>query len=246
MTNDHKTPAIILVNPQMGENIGAAARAVANFGLSDLHLVDPRDGWPNKIAEANAVGALDVINPVQVFETTAEAVKDYNVVYATTARPRDMRKPVMTPEAAINDMHNRHASGQKTAILMGGERAGLTNEDIALAQNIISVPVNPDFSSLNLAQCVLLLCYEWRRQADETSPTILPEGDSPEAKQGEVIEFLSRLENELESHKFFREENMRPTMMRNIRNIFTRNHLSEQEVKTLHGVISALIGNKIR
>lgn len=238
-------PAIILINPQMGENIGAAARAVANFGLSDLHLVDPRDGWPNKIAEANAVGALEVINPVQVFENTSDAIKDYNIVYATTARPRDMRKPVMTPEAAITDMHNRHASGQKTAILMGGERAGLTNEDIALAQNIISVPVNPDFSSLNLAQCVLLLCYEWRRQADETTPIILPEGDSPEAKQGEVIEFLSRLENELESHRFFREENMRPTMMRNIRNIFTRNNLSEQEVKTLHGIISALIGNKI-
>lgn len=240
------SPTIILVNPQMGENIGATARAIANFGLSELHLVAPRDGWPSKIAEANAVGALDVINPVQVFETTAKAITDYHTVYATTARPRDMRKAVMTPEAAITDMRARHASGQKTAILMGGERAGLTNEDIALAQNIISVPVNPDFSSLNLAQCVLLLCYEWRRQDDETPPHTLPEGDSALATQGTVIELMSRLENELDVHKFFREENMRPTMMRNIRNIFTRNHLSEQEVKTLHGIISALIGNKVK
>lgn len=242
MTN----PAIILVQPQMGENIGAAARAVANFGLSDLHLVAPRDGWPNKIAEANSVGALNVINPVQVYETTAEAIQHYNVVYATTARPRDMRKAVMTPEAAITDMRTRHNSNQTTAILMGGERAGLTNEDIALAQNIISVPVNPDFSSLNLAQCVLLLCYEWRRQEYETEPLIMPQGDSPEANQGGVIELMQRLENELDNHRFFREEKMRPTMMRNIRNIFTRNHLSEQEVKTLHGIISALIGNKVK
>jgi tRNA/rRNA methyltransferase len=239
------SPAIILVQPQMGENIGAAARAIANFGLKDLHLVAPRDGWPNKIAEANAVGAFDHINPVQVFENTAEAISDYHIVYATTARPRDMRKPVMTPEAAITDMHTRHSQGQKTAILFGGERAGLTNEDISLAQNIISVPVNDQFASLNLAQCALLLCYEWKRQQDEIAPDILPDGDSPEATQGEVNEFLSRLENELDTHKFFREKNMRPTMMRNIRNIFARNHLSEQEVKTLHGVISALIGNKI-
>ncbi len=239
-------PAIILVTPQMGENIGAAARAVANFGLSDLHLVDPRDGWPSKIAEANSVGALDKINPVKIFETTKDAIKDYHVVYATTARPREMRKPVMTPEHAVSDMVKHQKEDKKTAILFGGERAGLTNEDISLAQNIISVPVNPDFASLNLAQCVLLLGYEWRRQHNDTAPLIMPEGDSPTANQGEVTEFLDRLENELDNHKFFREENMRPTMMRNIRNIFTRNQMSEQEVKTLHGIISALIGNKVR
>ena len=155
-----------------------------------------------------------------------------------------MQKPVMTPESAVLDMREQHTKGQKTAILFGGERAGLTNEDISLAQNIISVPVNPEFASLNLAQCVLLLGYEWRRQHDKTAPITMPEGDSPTADQGEVTEFLNRLENELENHKFFREENMRPTMMRNIRNIFTRNQMSEQEVKTLHGIVSALIGNK--
>lgn len=239
-------PAIILVAPQMGENIGAAARAVANFGLDTLHLVNPRDGWPNAYASANAVGALDIINPVEVFETTAEAIKPYHTVYATTARPRDMRKSVMTPESAIADMHQRHATGQKTAILFGGERAGLINDDIALAQHIISVPVNPDFASLNLAQCVLLLCYEWRRQMDETPAIELPETTGTLATQDQIVGFVDRLENELETHNFFREENMRPTMMRNIRNIFTRRDMSDQEVNTLHGIVSALIGNKIR
>jgi tRNA/rRNA methyltransferase len=243
---DKTSPAIILVSPQMGENIGASARAIANFSLETLHLVSPRDGWPNKVAEANSVGAFDMINSIEVFESTADAIKEYHTVYATTARPRDMRKSVMTPESAITDMHERHAKGQRTAILFGGERAGLTNEDISLAQHIISVPVNPDFSSLNLSQSVLLMAYEWRRQADDTPQNIIPEGDSPEANQGEVIELIERLENELEAHNFFREANMRPTMMRNIRNIFTRNNMSEQETKTFHGIISALIGNKVK
>lgn len=240
------TPAIILVSPQMGENIGAAARAVANFGLRDLHLVAPRDGWPNKIAEANSVGAFEHINPIEVFDNTAEAIEPYHTVYATTARPRDMRKSVMTAESAIADMHRRHADGQRTAILFGGERAGLLNDDIALAQHIISVPVNPDFASLNLAQCVLLLCYEWRRQIDNTPAIELPETTGSPATQKQLIGFVERLENELEAHQFFREENMRPTMMRNIRNIFTHRDLSDQEVNTLHGIVSALIGNKIR
>lgn len=228
----------------MGENIGAAARAVANFGLETLHLVAPRDGWPSKIAEANAVGAFDIINPVEVFDTTAEAIGDYHIIYATTARPRDMRKSVMTPEGAIADMHARHAKGQKTAILFGGERAGLSNEDTALAQHIISVPVNPQFLSLNLAQCVLLLGYEWRRQADKTPAEFLPEGDSVDATQKEILDLVDRLEAELDAHHYFREANLRPTMMRNIRNIFTRRTLSEQEVRTFHGIISALIGKK--
>ena len=228
----------------MGENIGAAARAVANFRLETLHLVAPRDGWPSEIATANAVGALDILNPVKVFETTQEAIGEYHTIYATTARPRDMRKSVMSAEGAIADMHTRHASGQKTAILFGGERAGLTNEDIALAQHIVSVPVNPAFASLNLAQCVLLLSYEWRRQADNTPPEFLPEGDSLDATQAEIIGLVDRLESELDAHHYFREANMRPTMMRNIRNIFTRRNMSEQEVRTFHGIISALIGNK--
>lgn len=242
MTND--APSIILIAPQMGENIGAAARAMANFGLMDLKIVRPRNGWPSERAEANAVGALDVINPVEVLETTAEALEGFHTVYATTARPRDMRKNVMTPHSAIQDMRHKHASNQKTAILFGGERAGLSNEDIALAHNIISVPVNPEFSSLNLAQSVLLIAYEWLQSADNTATEHLPTGGSAPVTHEELHGFIDRLEDELDTKNFFRNEDMRPSVMRNIRNIFSRINMSEQEVKTFHGIISALIGNK--
>lgn len=238
--------AIILVQPQMGENIGAAARAMANFELEDLTLIQPRDGWPNKIAQANAVGAFDILPPVQVFETTADALKNYHTIYATTARPRDMRKPVMTARHAAQDIVQKQSEGLKTAILFGGERAGLTNEDISLAHNIISIPVNPDFSSLNLGQSVLLLANEIFQASHETTPTELPTGDSAPVSHAELQDMLNRLEMELENHKFFRNPDMRPTMMRNIRNIFTRADLSEQETRTLQGIISALIGNKVK
>ena len=154
------SPAIILIAPQMGENIGASARAMCNFGLEELKLVNPRDGWPSDSATANAVGALDIMPPVEVFENTVDALKPYHAIYATTARARDMRKPVYSARQAATDIAEKQAQGLRTAIMFGGERAGLTNEDIALAHNIINIPANPDFSSLNLAQSVLLIANE--------------------------------------------------------------------------------------
>jgi tRNA/rRNA methyltransferase len=241
-------PSIILVSPQMGENIGAAARGIANFNLHDLRLVNPRDGWPSKIAEANAVGALDVISPVQVFDNTADALKEFHVVYATTARSRDMRKKVFTPREAAQTMTQDASTGKRSAILFGGERAGLSNEDVAQAHHIISVPVNEEFASLNLAQTVLLMAYEINLTHNKKLPpaTDLPVGESQPASHEELNEMVERLEDELQAHNFFRNEDMRPTMMRNIRNIFSRVDMTEQEVRTFHGIISALIGKKIK
>jgi len=232
---------IILVKPQMGENIGAAARAMANFGLTTLKLVAPRDGWPNKIAEANSVGAFDHMNPIEVFDTVEDAVAPYNTVYATTARPRDMRKKVFTPETAVTEILK--TPDQKSAILFGGERAGLDNDDIAHAHNIITLPTNDAFSSLNLGQCVLALCYELKRQTDSTKPH-KPTGKSDIANAQDLNEFVTRLNTELENAHFFRNEDMKPTMTRNIRAIFTHGDLTQQEVSTLQGILSALIGNK--
>lgn len=239
-------PTIILVSPQMGENIGAAARAMANFALKDLKLVNPRDGWPNKIAEANAVGAFDILNSVEIFNSTADALQDYHTVYATTARPRDMRKNVMTARHAAQDIKDKKSQGLKTAILFGGERAGLTNDDISLAHNIISIPVNPDFSSINLGQSVLLIANEIFQKTNKTTPEKLPVGDSTPVTHAELNELIDRLETELEKKKFFRNPDMRPTLIRNIRNMFTRINMTEQETRTFQGIISALIGNKTK
>lgn len=240
------SPAIILVNPQMGENIGASARAMTNFSLSDLRLINPRDGWPSKAAEANAAGALDIIPPVQVFESAADALKEFHTIYATTARPRDMRKSVLTPKQAAIDIQTSQANGQRSAILFGGERAGLSNDDIALAHHIIAIPVNPAFSSLNLAQSVLLIAYELLQTSDKTPAKEMPIGDSAPATHAELHELMERLESELENHNFFRSTDMRPTMTRNIRNIFSRSDMTEQEVRTFHGIISALTGKKLK
>ena len=240
----NSNPTIILVSPQMGENIGASARAMANFSLDDLKLVTPRDGWPSKTAESNAVGALDLIKPVEVFDHTADALKNDHIVYATTARPRDMRKQVLTPKQAALDIQTNAQNGKKSAILFGGERAGLTNDDIALAHHIISIPVNPDFASLNLAQSVLLMAYELHHAQDATPAKEMPVGDSASATHEELNDMLDRLEQELDHHHFFRNKDMHPTMMRNIRNIFMRTEMTEQEVRTFHGIISSLIGKK--
>ncbi len=239
-------PDFILVKPQMGENIGAAARAMANFGLTTLKLVAPRDGWPSDSAIANAVGAFDDIVKVKVFDTVKDAVVPYHAVYATTARARDMRKKVFTPVDAITNIIEQQKSHQNTAILFGGERAGLDNDDVALAQNIITFPTNPNFSSLNLAQSVLLVSYEYHRQVSENMTPFIPTGKSNIANQEELNAFLDRLENELDKKKFFRNNDMRPTMIRNIRAMISRSDLTDQEVKTFQGILSALIGNKIK
>lgn len=243
--HNNNAPAIILVAPQMGENIGASARAMANFRLSDLKLVNPRDGWPSDSAAANAVGALDILNPVETYENTADALKEYHTVYATTARRRDMRKKVFTAHQAAAKIQTDNAQGKKSAILFGGERAGLCNDDIALAHHIISFPVNENFASLNLAQSVLLMSYEISQTAQEETNAELPAGDSRPATHEEVQNVIQRLEQELGTHNFFRNADMRPAMMRNIRNLFSRTDMTEQETMTLHGIISALIGKKV-
>jgi tRNA/rRNA methyltransferase len=193
-------PKIILVHPQMGENIGAAARAMLNCGLCDLRLVKPRDGWPNERADAMSSGALEKMPPVEVFETTEDAVADCHYIYATTARIRDMEKPVFTGHEAGADMKVRAAQGQNVAILFGPERAGLHNDDVALSHAAITIPLNPDFSSLNLGQAVLLMAYEWLIAQE---PESLEERSAP-APHAQQVELFERLESELEKHKFFR------------------------------------------
>lgn len=236
-------PSVVLVRPQLGENIGAAARAMLNFGLTDLRLVDPRDGWPNEAAIRNSSGAFDIMPGPQIFDTVSDALKSFQTVFATTARPRDMVKKIYTPDAAAKEIkqNNHH-----TAILFGAERTGLTNDEIAKAHHIISIPVNPEFWSLNLAQSVLLVAHEIHKAQDDTTSVTMPTGDSSLATQDELDAMLNRLEEELDHRKFFRSIDLKPTMLRNIRNIFARSELTEQEVRTFQGIISALIGNKTK
>lgn len=235
---------VILVKPQMGENIGATARAMLNCGLDELRLVDPRDGWPNEKAVAMSSGALDKMPPVKVFETTATAIEDCHYIYATTARPRDMVKPVFTARGAAEDMQKRISQGQRIGLLFGAERTGLENDDVALSHAVITIPLNPAFSSLNLGQAVLLVTYEWSQSIDDTPAQKLPTGESKPVLHKELNELFDRLENELESHHFFRSTDMRPSIMRNLKSMLGRAEMTEQEVRTFHGIISALIGKK--
>ncbi len=245
-------PAIILADPQLGENIGAAARAMANFGLSELRLIRPRDGWPNDYAWKAASGADWVIEGARVCQSETEALGDLNYIYATTARPRDMIKPVMTPEAAAADMRARIAGGQKVGVLFGRERTGLENDQITLADMIIMAPVNPAFASLNLGQAVLLVGYEWYKLEAETlgdgtrqdGPCLEPGPRMPgtrPATREEVIGFFEQMESELDMSGFLYPPEKRPSMVRNIRNIFMRMSPTEQDVRTLRGVISSLV-----
>lgn len=233
-------PACILVEPQMGENIGAAARAMRNFALEEMRLVAPRDGWPNEKAIAMASGATPVLEAATVHATTAEAVADLNHVYATTARPREMIKTVMTPEAAVADARARLALGQRVGLLFGPERSGLGNADVQLAQTIVTVPANPEFSSLNLAQCVLLLSYEWGRQTAGTPTERFDPGPAGPARREDALRLAERLVGELETAGFFHPPDKRPTMEANLRNLILRTALTDAEVRTLHGVVRAL------
>ena len=244
-------PVIILVNPQMGENIGAAARAMLNCGIDELRIVNPRDGWPNERANAMSSGALDKMPPVKVYDSTAQALADCHYAYATTARIRDMVKPVLTAKEAAADCRNREAQGQKCAYLFGGERAGLDNEDVALSHAIITIPVNPDFSSLNLGQGVLLCAYEWYQLAavkgvPRTATTELSKEDRQQlpAQHEELNNLYNRLEEELRAGHFFRTQEMHPTVMRNLKNLLGRAEMTSQEVNTFHGLITALTGKK--
>lgn len=235
-----KDPAFILIEPQMGENIGAAARGMWNFGLRHMRITTPRDGWPNPKAVAMASGAGSLLDEAMVVETTADAVGDLNYVYATTARPREMTKTVFTPEGAAQDMARRIAAGEKVGVLFGPERAGLSNDDVVRANAIITVPVNPEFSSLNLAQCVLLMSYEWRRQADATPVEAYHTGKTEMAEAIEVDRLIDHVTTDLDDTGFFFPENKRSSMMTNLANIFRRAPLTDQDVRTLRGVVRAL------
>jgi len=240
-------PVIILIEPQMGENIGAAARAMMNCGLSELRIVRPRDGWPNPAADAMSSGALEKMPPVRVFESTADAVADCHFILATTARVRDMVKPSFTARTAAAEISKRSDSSQKTAILFGPERAGLTNDDVALSHGTITIPLNPAFSSLNLGQAVLLVAYEMRQAAPvtEESQTQPPtDADGLPVTHDKLMELFGRLEQELETHHFFRNEGQKPIMIRNLRNMLSRAEMTDQEARTFHGIISALTGKK--
>ncbi len=234
--------SIILSHPQMGENIGAAARAMLNFGLTDLRLINPRDGWPNARATANASGALEKMPPVQVFDSLEEAAADLHYILCTTSRPRDMIKPVYTPEQAIKHALDRQAQDQKVGLLFGGERAGLSNDEVSACHGIITIPTNPDFASLNLAQSVLLLGYELIKSKESHTPTKTEAAPPAPLEEKEI--FLKRLEEELEATHFFRSEGSKDVMKRNIKDIFARDDLTHGELNILHGIISALRGNK--
>lgn len=240
------SPAIILSEPQLGENIGACARAMANFGLSDLRLVKPRDGWPNPKAEAMAAGAADLIAAAKVFDSVEDAIGPLQLVYATTARDRSMAKLVLTPAEAAERLREASENGIATAVLFGNERAGLTNDEVALADCVITIPTDPGFSSLNLGQAALLIGYEWFKAGDATPPALIDHGVSLPASREELIRLFEHLEEELEKGGFLYPPGNRPGMIRNLRNILHRAQLTDQEVRTLRGVIVALTQGKRR
>ncbi len=239
-------PAIILVQPQLGENIGTAARAMMNFGLDDLRLVRPRDGWPNIKAVNAAAGATEVLDKLRLYDSVADAVADLHHVLATTARPRYMLKPTLTLRRAAAEMRGWAAAGEATGILFGRERTGLDNDDVARADAILTVPINPAYGSLNLAQAVLLVGYEWFQTRADVPEVSLSEGRTRPATREEIENFFLHLERELDACGFLRNKEKRPSMVRNIRNLFLRAGLFEQEVQTLHGIVSELVKGRER
>jgi tRNA/rRNA methyltransferase len=237
---DLEGPAIILVEPQLGENIGMAARAMGNFALSRLRIVNPRDGWPNIAAQRAAAGADHILERAELFETVEQAVADLDLLYATTARAHDQAKPVMGPQAAASEISAHVGGGARAGILFGRERWGLTNEEVARANRIITFPVNPGFASLNLAQAVLLMGYEWFKQATAGElPFAMPER-SERASQHQMDAFFENLVRELDRVEFLRPAEKRDTMLVNLRNIFLRMEPTKQDMHTLHGVVMAI------
>lgn len=234
-------PAIILVHPQLGENIGMVARAMANFGLAELRLVNPRDGWPSEKARSAASRADHVIDGAKLYETTEEAIADLNFVYATTARDRYGYKPVRAPSVATATLRARFRQGEKTGILFGRERTGLTNEEIALADEIVTFPVNPAFASLNLAQAVLLMSYEWMNSGlqslEATSFQALPQ--APATKE-DLQGLFDHVEDALDARGYFRPAAKKPKLVENLRAVLTRPGFTASEIRLVRGVISAL------
>lgn len=237
---------MVLVRPQLGENVGFAARAMLNCGLTDLRLVAPRQPWPNPRSRAAASGADRVLDSARVSGTVDEAVADLHHLYATTARPRDMTHRVLTAAGAAAEVRRRAAAGAACGVLFGPERTGLGNDDVARADAVITLPLNPEFTSLNLGQAVLLVAYEWLRAADSTPAVELavPPSTRP-ANRAELETFFAHLEQELDASGFLRLRERRPIMVRNLRNFFLRAEPTEKEVRTLHGVVAALSGRRL-
>jgi len=234
-------PIVVLVEPQLGENIGAAARAMANFGLSRLRLVKPLQGWPNEKARVMASGADRVLEAATLHDSVQAAIADCSFVLATTARIHDQAKPVLGADAAAAALAPRVAGGETAALVFGRERIGLTNQEVALADAILTLPVNPAFASLNLAQAVVIVAYEWfKANGGGELPFAMPEKSPPAAKQ-QIDAFFADLERQLEKAEFFRPAEKRDTMSINLRNIFQRMQPSRQDVRTLHGVVTALV-----
>ena len=233
-------PVVILVEPQLGENIGMAARAMGNFGLTRLRIVNPRDGWPNVHARRAASGADHILDAVELFDTVQQAVADCTLLFATTARAHDQAKPVVAPEAAAQQIVAGVSGGGTVGILFGRERYGLQAEEVALANRIITFPVNPGFASLNLAQAVLLIGYEWFKLSTAGAlPFAMPEHSEP-ASQHQMQAFFDNLVRELDKVEFLRPAEKRDTMLVNLRNIFTRMDPTKQDMHTLHGVVMAI------
>ena len=234
-------PVIVLVEPQLGENIGAAARAMANFGLDRLRLVKPRQVWPNDKARMMAAGADRILDGAALYDTLAEAIADCSFVLATTARAHDQAKPVIGAAAAAAEIAPRVAAGETVAILFGRERNGLENDEVALTDRIVTLPVNPGFASLNLAQAVAIIAYEWFKLATGAALPFAMPRKSAAAPKEQLLAFFAALERELEQVEFFRPPDKRETMQINLRNIFTRMQPTRQDIQTLHGVIMALV-----
>ena len=233
-------PVVVLVEPQLGENIGAAARAMANFGLSQLRLVKPRQRWPNDKAQMMAAGADRILDAAQLYNTLEAAIADCSFVLATTARAHDQAKPVVGPAEAARQIAPRIAAGETVAIVFGRERNGLENDEVALADRIVTLPVNPAFASLNLAQAVAVVAYEWFKLAAAGKlPFRMPDKSAPAPKQ-QLLAFFAALERELEKVEFFRPPDKRATMQINLRNIFSRMEPTQQDIQTLHGVIMSI------
>ncbi len=245
-------PAMVLVRPQLADNIGMSARAMANFGLEEMRIVDPRDGWPNEKARIAASGANYIIDTAEYCATFTEGVAGLNWICATSARQRDLAKPVLTPEQAVAEMRRRIGEGQRCGVVFGPERNGLETQEIANADAHVMVPVNPNFASLNLAQAVLLMGYEWMKQAgggtlgrvttyeSPVEPGLRLRGSQPAGKEA-LLALFEHLEAELDAARFFTSPEKRPSTVQNIRSMFTRMGATEQEIRTLRGIVKALV-----
>ncbi|SEO95848.1 tRNA/rRNA methyltransferase [Salinihabitans flavidus] len=246
MSDPSPQPAFVLVRPQMGENIGGAARAMWNFGLDRMRVVAPRDGWPNSKAVAMASGAGRLLDEARLCATTAEALEDCTYVFATTARARGLTKPVVTPERAMELAQDKIAAGGRVAVLFGPERAGLENDDIARANAIINVPVNPEFASLNLAQCVLLTAYEWRRRTSMAPPETMEMAKTEWASHVEMDKLAQHYEERLDEAGFFFPPTKAEGMKMNLRNLWSRMPLTRADVQMLHGILRQMVRWKDR